>query len=743
MKLELSKVVLVLLPYLRIVPAKCVRSTFEGSDTDFLVIDETRRARSLLINEDLAKLLELFRLPNTVSAAINALSKSEGIDILSVFESAYPHIRALSDKGYLIDAADAAEESEDRFDAWSREEVHGWRIQSEIQRSRETIVYQVERDGRMAALKLTYGRSRAASRLSNEAGILSALPPGIAPELLDSACFERRKYIITSWIDGVDVLSYCNQWRTVDFSRVFRVCVEIANLYTKLCESGLLHADIHPQNVLVDMGGRPYLVDFESSFAPSQRRNKVIPRRNPFFVDPEFAENTLNGTGATLYSDANEQYALAALFFLLLTGAHYLEFGVEREQFLSQVIHQPPRLLSEFKIPKTIQQIEAVLHQALSKNPLQRFTSVGFFCREFSLRCFQLRYPLTRLMARQTNGFRRIKEDAITSHNSVTDVSLHNGLAGQALYFLELAMLRGDAHLLAKADHLSCAAISNVALWTTSDANRQASLHFGSVGVYGVAALVAIQRHDLVAVKTACEKLLASLPPYWNSLGLVDGAAGALWIICKILELGSNSIDRQTSANLEKTGSWLASLLLNYPNFEGQQPWMAHGIAGQLYASLRWWKRDPAGRLNILALCEASERLADSLWGEHVKSKGFSRASWCNGSTGIVQLLSECAEITSEPHLFAHARIHARISCEDTDGTAGLCCGRAGRAFAMLRLYRSTGEINFYREAKILADDAWRSRSRLSSSSLFKGTLGIELLQAALAHGTTSMLLVE
>ena len=63
-----------------------------------------------------------------------------------------------------------------------------------------------------------------------------------------------------------------------------------------------------------------------------------------------------------------------------------------------------------------------------------------------------------------------------------------------------------------------------------------------------------------------------------------------------------------------------------------------------------------------------------------------------------------------------------------------LCCGFAGLAYALLCLYRQTGEAHWLARARLLAEHAVTSvqAAALGLDSLYKGEVGVALLVAEL-----------
>jgi serine/threonine-protein kinase len=120
-----------------------------------------------------------------------------------------------------------------------------------------------------------------------------------------------------------------------------------------------------------------------------------------------------------------------------------------------------------------------------------------------------------------------------------------------------------------------------------------------------------------------------------------------------------------------------------------------------------------------------------------VASKGILSASWCNGAAGYVHLWTMACQLLGYDFEFERlARMAAWHSFDGPSDVPGdLCCGLAGRAYALLRLHRFTGESAWLERAKVLARRAAADPGIPSNrlNSLFHGDIGIALLAADLA----------
>jgi serine/threonine-protein kinase len=110
---------------------------------------------------------------------------------------------------------------------------------------------------------------------------------------------------------------------------------------------------------------------------------------------------------------------------------------------------------------------------------------------------------------------------------------------------------------------------------------------------------------------------------------------------------------------------------------------------------------------------------------------------WCNGSAGYVHLWTLAHRVAGDDRWLDLAE-GAAWSTWETDGPVStVCCGRAGRAYALLNLYRHTRDDAWLERARVIAERAAAEsapgESEGHDDSLYKGRLGPALLAADLA----------
>ena len=173
---------------------------------------------------------------------------------------------------------------------------------------------------------------------------------------------------------------------------------------------------------------------------------------------------------------------------------------------------------------------------------------------------------------------------------------------------------------------------------------------------------------------------------------------------------------------------------------------IAHGWAGALYALMRWHQVSATHlpiqvRRRLTELAAMAERTDRGLrwpWRDVISTAGAPNAymtGWCNGSAGFVHLWLMAHSVFGEPHFMELAESAAWDAHENTeDGVYDLCCGRAGRAYALLAMHRATGVERWLTSARQLSNDALDllSNDAHATPSLYKGATGVVLLHKEL-----------
>lgn len=749
-----------------------IRKQVESQDGDYALTLPRSRTPSRIVGAETAGLIKYFLTPKTIVEAVISYSQIRQTDPEETLDEAFPVIQDLISSGLLVpaDSAQAGriDQSYDPYDV-----VAGCRVLRCVQVLEDTEIYQVKTVGNLqAALKIARpeGGSLIAELFDREAAILRRLDGEINPRLLEAVQFEGRSCLILEWCYGVFASAVAAELRHEYVGcreELFEMCDSILRTYSHLHEQKVIHSDVHPANLLVDANGSVKIIDYglaqlqENDGYEGSARGGVA-----FYLEPEYAKAARAGSALPQPTIAGEQYALAALLYYLLSGAHYLDFSLEKQEMLRQIEEDTPLPLSSRGLP-CLPHIEEVLGKALSKNPGDRFESVYEFANGFreaatvdSQNNSEIRKNVEN---KSSKALEKLASDVLERVGSESELcvsglaegpicSVSMGAAGLACALYRMACIKGDASLLSLADVWSSKAIHNIEssaafyddkLEITPETVGLISPYHTASGVYVVQALISHAMGDTSSQWAAAEAFVTASREKCQNLDLTLGRSSTL-LICSLLldimpeadfliELGNN-VQQSVWDEIKTFAPIQECSEISYLG-------IAHGWAGILYATLRWCqasKRDlqPGIEERLGQLSECAEPVGRGVrWKIMVeKRKAEYMPGWCNGSAGYIHLWTLAHNLLGNDTYLVLAERAAWNTWEEPKGIGQLCCGLAGRAYGLLNLYKHTGRKEWVYRAQELAN---RAAVNLDSSeppnSLYRGEVGIALLAADLS----------
>ncbi|MDB4916050.1 MAG: putative serine/threonine protein kinase [Gemmatimonadetes bacterium] len=188
-------------------------------------------------------------------------------------------------------------------------------------------------------------------------------------------------FLAIEWAAGELLERYAKQRGPLPQDEVATIIRQIGDAVHAAHVVGIVHRDLKPDNVMYDPTSRQVkLLDFgiatDTDMAPEQRLTRA-----GFFVGTLMyvAPEALSGE---LVSPAADQYSLATIAYLLLTGCLPFTAKTPREMF-SQLLSQPPIPLNAARPNlKFSSAVEQVIMRGLSKDPRQRYPDTVTFARE-------------------------------------------------------------------------------------------------------------------------------------------------------------------------------------------------------------------------------------------------------------------------------------------------------------------------------------------------------------------------
>lgn len=752
-------------------PAR-LRDQIEDAEGEYAIVRPGVRAYSKLVDAQFAELAAQFRTPKSILEAIIGYSLRKQLEPEQVLDNAFPLLQHLMYSNLLV-PADSPEAGQIAPSFRAGDGIDDLTVRGTVQVLDDSEIYRVEcSDGTAGALKIMrrVGEQNQNHVIERERAILEHLDGRVNPRILSAGQYGGRHYLVTAWLDGKHAAAAAAGLRNSIAAdarpKLVALCCAIASAYAHLHAQGVLHGDVHPRNILVDDRGTVRLIDFGLSRLCNDAGPWLTANRGGvgFFFEPEYARACLEGSVPPQTSIEGELYAVCALLYSLLTGADYLEFSFEHAQMLRQIVEEPP--LPFYKrgaVP--MPQLEHVLARGLSKEPAARFGSMDELCKalcqagaEEAAREATTTTPTSVGQALLTDVLRRLDHSEAFFAEGVTNAptcSVTYGAAGIAYALYRLSVVRRQPRLLALAD-LWC----QRALRTRSEPHAfyhprfdvrpetvgHTTPYHTASGTYSVQALIAHVMGDRGSQRAATAAFIAASELPCDNLDLTLGRSGTLLACSLLLDIAESDemgAFGAVSALGERTvqGVWerINALAPIQEQQEIEYLGIAHGWAGILYATLRWHRaaasplpRNVSERLRQLAEC--AETWANGARWSAILNKQMYMPGWCNGSAGFVYLWTLAHRVYGEPVYLELAEQAGWDAWQGRDTLPTLCCGLAGRGYALLKLYKHTSDAAWLTRAKELAERAAGTArgNKDLANSLYKGEVGVATLVADL-----------
>ncbi|MBL4845444.1 MAG: serine/threonine protein kinase, partial [Planctomycetes bacterium] len=251
-------------------------------------------------------------------------------------------------------------------------------ILGELGRGGMGVVYRAfdERIGRAVALKVGLVSDTPArlARFRREGEIAASLEhPGIV-RVHSAGAIRGRPYLCFELVEDAATLS--DRFVGFPLETRLRLLVELGEALGYAHARGVVHRDVKPENVLVDVAGNARLTDFGVARAADQDRltGTGTALGTPFFAAPEqLRDGHRVGPQADVWS-------LGVILYQALTG----ELPFQGDSLLTLVakinagFFDPPRVLSKSVSPY----LEAVCLAALKVQPEERYPSGAEFAAD-------------------------------------------------------------------------------------------------------------------------------------------------------------------------------------------------------------------------------------------------------------------------------------------------------------------------------------------------------------------------
>ncbi len=295
-------------------------------------------------------------------------------------------------------------------------EFGDYELLEEIGRGGQGVIYRARQKSlkRLVALKIIglghWASETHLKRFRREAEAAASLEhPGIVPIYdvgeHDGACFYSMQFV-----EGGQLDEFVRR-EPLPLRRAVEIIASLARTAHFAHERGIIHRDIKPGNILLDVQGEPHLADF--GLARLVENESTITRTlevlgTPSFIAPEQAA----GNGGRL-TNATDVYGLGAVFYQLLTGHPPFAGGTTYETIRLVLETEPrnPRLWNT----KVDRDLTTICLKCLEKDPQRRYPSALALAEDLErwLRHEPIQARRTGILARGTKWVRRNPTSAL------------------------------------------------------------------------------------------------------------------------------------------------------------------------------------------------------------------------------------------------------------------------------------------------------------------------------------------
>jgi serine/threonine protein kinase len=178
----------------------------------------------------------------------------------------------------------------------------------------------------------------------------------------DCPCF-----IVSKFIEGSTLAHKIREDRP-SFGEATAIVATIAEALHYAHRKGLVHRDIKPGNIMIDSGGKPFVVDFGLALKEENVGHGPKYAGTPAYMSPEQAR----GEGHRV-DGRSDIFSLGVVFYELLTGRRpfHADSQTELMEQIATFEPRPPRQMDD-AVPK---ELDRICLKALSKRASERYSA--------------------------------------------------------------------------------------------------------------------------------------------------------------------------------------------------------------------------------------------------------------------------------------------------------------------------------------------------------------------------------
>src|SRR5437762_7731982 len=212
-------------------------------------------------------------------------------------------------------------------------------------------------------------------RFRREARAVAQLAHPNIVTVIDRGEQDGRQFIVFEYVDGMNLKELMTQEGPLSPREAIELALQVARGLSFAHESGLVHRDVKPQNVLLDADGRAKVTDFGIAHAVD--------------VDGMTITGTIMGTSNYIapeqargqpVDEQTDVYSLGCVLYELLAG----DVPFEGDNFVAVAmrhVNDPVPSVREVR-PDVPPRLDWAIQRAMAKDPGDRFDSMADFAAE-------------------------------------------------------------------------------------------------------------------------------------------------------------------------------------------------------------------------------------------------------------------------------------------------------------------------------------------------------------------------
>ena len=207
-------------------------------------------------------------------------------------------------------------------------------------------------------------------RFKNESKAIAMLSHPNIVKVYDVSFGDMIQYIVMEYIDGITLKEYIDRQGVIEWKDVLHLTTQVLRALQHAHESGIVHRDIKPQNIMLLQDGTIKVTDFGIARFSDKATRTMTDQAigSVHYIAPEQARGDVTDGKTDIYS-------VGVMLYEMLTGKLPFEGDSAVTVALMQ-LQSTPRMPREVN-PSIPVGLEQITMRAMAKKPEQRYTSAA------------------------------------------------------------------------------------------------------------------------------------------------------------------------------------------------------------------------------------------------------------------------------------------------------------------------------------------------------------------------------